>query len=325
MCRERVVGRAAVVVIVVLAGCSASSTTDGGFISLGRDGNGDDGGIGASPGIATGGVFASGGTSTSGTGTGGDVGTGGAIIAQGGTTAANGGTAGDANGGTSTSGQGGTSTGGDGPTCGSGGMPKITTPTATYEQIIDACGRAGPNGRICLADDSALYCGGDHYAVIEYCRVGTCETGCCHATSDRCADLALDPYDCSGDCLNCNGDCVGVRDCTQAPILNLSLRESSLDVVRVGGENTMAEACGTGTRRYFALFLSGSWARVTVSPPWFLAEGFTCKDVSNTSCLLSDSEGSSERFVIVMTDENPPPPRNVVIETSLNVLTCPVY
>lgn len=296
--------------VALAAACSSPDPGSAGFISLGRDGD-NVGAVGASPGVGggvpTGGAFPMGGT------TGGTFpvgGTAGTAFPVGGTTGVNGGTS--TNGGTAGDGNGGT--GGDGPSCGSGGMPLVPEPNSGGSALFEACGEAGPNQRICMMDGTAVHCGYSQYPV-ERCAPGTCETGCCHATSDPCPIGGLTDFG-----YDCAGGCDAVESCTQAPILNLTINERDIRVVRVGGSNTVGEQCGQGTRRNFELLLDGAPAHLMVSPPWMLAEGFTCADAPDSQCLVSQA---GYRFVVVMTDADPPPPRNVVIFAhERETLTC---
>lgn len=202
-------------------------------------------------------------------------------------------------------GQGGASpgTGGTGNTCGSGPLP-------TDEGGVEACERVGRVGRICTPDDRVYYCGEQLSTFIEACAPGTCATGCCHAVSDPCPTPYA--YDCAGGC--------GAFDCAQAPIVNLTLLPNQLEIVRVSGSNLYEEQCGAGgTRRYFEILLDGPAARVTVSPPWGLAESSPCLGAPTPQCSVSPA---GFRFVVVTADADAAPPRNVVIETSDNP-TCP--
>jgi hypothetical protein len=294
--------RAPLIVIALVAACSSPGLTDEGFISLGREFA--DGGVagtaGAGTAISMGGVIANGGVSTSGTSTGNAVGgvmsMGGTLISQGGTTGVNGGTG----------------TGAEGPSCGSGGMPLVPEPSGGAA-LTEACEQAGPNQRICLMDGTAFHCGVSEYPV-EQCAPGTCETGCCHATADPCpiADpLALPSID-------CNGDCADNGECSQAPIVELTLDESDVRIVRVGGSNVVDGECG----KYFEIDLNFphfSGARVTVSPPWRL--GGQCPAPEDGQCYVTQPNFA---VVFVTTDVEAPPPRNVVIETRPTALICTV-
>ena len=196
--------RVTTAVVALVAACSSPDMIESGFISLGRDGTGDGGVAYGGQSAGTGGVFPNGGAGTAGAFPGG--GTAGTAIPVGGTTSGdggtNGGTAGDAIGGASTDGgapgdpsggaantgliagnaSGGTmGEGGDGPVCGSGGLP-------TDQGGLETCERVGRVGRICTPF-GVRYCGQVYGAVIEQCEPGTCETGCCHETSDPCSIL----------------------------------------------------------------------------------------------------------------------------------------
>ena len=314
-----------VTIIALVAACSEPSTTESGFISLGRD-NGDAGVAGTAGFAPTGGTDTGGAPSTGGYGgKGGSMSTGG----KGGTsTGGKGGTAGDddgepggvENGGPGGDATGGTSTGGAGPSCGSGAMPFYgSDPYARDSEIADACGRAGPNSRVCLADDSVWYCGQYQSGILEKnCAPNTCITGCCHATSDPCPEDDPDAYDCAG-------DCGGYGLCMNAPIVPVTLAPNFLQVIRVGS-NTTALQCGDRTRHYFELFLdfemlqAGPAARVTVLPPWKLGDTLSC-DSPGSQCFVS--QGGGMGFVVVSTDAESPPARNVIIETSSLGSTCP--
>jgi len=319
------------VAIVALAGACSSSTPDQGFISLGRDtGEGGTGAFGAGPSIS--GAYATGAGPT-GTSTDGEAGTAGTAISTGGTagdvnggtsTGANGGTASgdggtstgaeggagdqggtDASGGTAGDANGGTSTGGEGNTCGSGSLP--TDPGG-----LEACERVGSGiGRVCLPDGRVHYCGERWGGAIEECEPGTCATGCCHASSDPCPLLP--------NVSDCVGDCGAIGSCTEAPIVNLDTSQNGFHFVRVGGSNTASLECGARTVRYFEIFAIGPSSRVTVSPPWQLSGMLSCGPALG-QCMVTPS---GMQFIVVMTDVDAPPPRNVVIEAQSDGATCP--
>ena len=65
--------------------------------------------------------------------------------------------------------------------------------------------------------------------------------------------------------------------------------------------------------------VNGPSARVTVSPPWQLSGMLTCGPVLG-QCMVKPS---GMQFIVVMTDVDAPPARNVIIESQSDGATCP--
>jgi hypothetical protein len=188
-------------------------------------------------------------------------------------------------------------------------MAPVLPPNAGEAELIQACEQAGADNRICLADDNVVHCGVTP-TVLEQCPPGTCSTGCCHATSDPCPPESPGLQDCEGDC---DGGCAG------SPIVSVTMAEDDLQIVRIGDSFAREGECG----RFFEILVNGPGAgvftRITVSPPWRLNRG--CPGPDDGQCLVTDQVSE---LIVVSTNADVPPPRNVVIETSRTLHLCPL-
>jgi hypothetical protein len=118
--------------------------------------------------------------------------------------------------------------------------------------------------------------------------------------------------------VDCAGDCGAYGPCPDpledAPVI---LDRDSVQVFRVGELNAAQGECGRYYRLLIATRPSTYSTRVTVSPPWRLST--ECAQNSGGQCLAFQNAS----IVVVSTDVEAPPPRNVVIEGSEFSLACP--
>ncbi len=184
-----------------------------------------------------------------------------------------------------------------------------------------------PGERYC--DDWSVYeCNVDTLdtALVEECPHG-CKAGACAVVADACSS-EIDA-DCSKTCGPAYGNGASCENGACPLALAQNITEPPATVRTPAAVDGCEAECGART---FEIYLPPylAWVRVKVAPAWQMLSvpigdplPNVCTAEKATSCLVFPPDLSSTPRVVLVANDDTPPARNVLIETSSEELACP--